>query len=58
MQTFCPTTRGNLQKCKMLLCCFTSKVVDHGEPLLIVGSQCDYRCVNDMHHIVQHGNQG
>jgi hypothetical protein len=43
------------QLAKMLnvtLWCFTSKVANCGEPLLIVGLQCDSKCVDGMHHIV------
>ncbi len=33
-------------------------MVDCGEPLSIVGLQCDCKCANGMHHIAQHGNWG
>jgi hypothetical protein len=38
------------------LWCLTSKVADHGEPLLIVKLKRDCKCVDGMHHIAQHGN--
>ncbi len=51
-----PSCKRESQRCQMLLWCLASKVVDHGEPLLIVRLKCDYICVDGMHHIAQHGN--
>jgi hypothetical protein len=56
MQTLCLTVRSSSQQCQRLLWCLVNKVANHGEPLLIVGSQCDYRYADGMRHIAQHGN--
>ncbi len=32
-------------------------MADCGEPLSIMGLQCDCKCVDGMHHIAQHGNE-